>query len=171
MKLRVRLFAMGLGVCCAAGALADDEDDRRLLKAFHEFGITRCDSFILQNSRLTGNWYFYMSTHENNVDGPSKEASIIRILGEQGDTIKIDDTFIQSPKKCYLVSRHTLILAGSCASNIDSAHWRVSNSMPDKDYTAYVNRGGVEMHAKEINLGGARACLQEAAIRKNGEQG
>lgn len=85
--------------------------------------------------------------------------------------MKIDDSYIQTPKSCYLHSRAITTFPGPCDSNVDGNYWYVSNRMPGKDYTTYKNKGGIEMHAKEIQVGNFKACVQESSIRKKGSQG
>ena len=146
-----------------------DSDNKILLNAFHKYGITKCDTFILENSRLKTNWNFFISKHAGGIDGPVTEVSVIQIFGKKTDTVKVDYSYIQSPKSCFLHSRSTITYPGSCTSNIDGDFWYISNSMPTKDYTTYTNKGGIEMQAKEISVGNFKACIQEINIRKKGK--
>ena len=43
-------------------ALAESDDDI-LLKAFHKYGITKCDTFILKNAKLKANWDLLAKSH------------------------------------------------------------------------------------------------------------
>jgi hypothetical protein len=136
-----------------------------LLDAFHKYGITACDSFILKNSRLQGNWSFSISKHLEGIDGPSTEVSLVTIYGVKGDTVKIDDSYIQTLKNCFLHSRSTITNSGSCESNIDSNEWNITSEMPNKDYATYENKYGIEMQAKEITVGDSKACIKETSVR------
>jgi len=166
----MRFFYSALMFGCmliSCQSLADESSNHRLLKAFHEYGITKCDDFIIENSSLKKNWYFVISKHEDNIDKKIKEVSVIQIYGSKNDTLKSDDSYIQSSEACYLHSRHTLTFAGSCSSNVNLDHWYVSEEMPDKDYTEYKNQHGVRYFAKEITLGNFKACVHEYTIRKS----
>ncbi|MCK4874795.1 MAG: hypothetical protein KAR81_05230 [Sulfurimonas sp.] len=139
--------------------------DEILLGAFHKYGVTACDPFILKNSRLRGNWSFSISKHLEGIDGPSTEVSLVTIYGTKGDTVKIDDSYIQTLKNCFLHSRSTITNLGSCESNIDSNDWNISSEMPNKDYTTYENKYGIEMQAKEITVGDSKVCIKETSVR------
>lgn len=147
-------------------SLADKSSNSSLLEAFHKYGITKCDDFIVENSSLKQNWYFVISEHLNNIDEEIKEVTITQIYGSKNDTIKSEDSYIQTPKACYLNSRHTLTYAGLCSSNINLDFWYVSKEMPDKDYTEYTNTNGIRTFAKEISVGNFKACVQEYSVRK-----
>lgn len=169
MKIaRVVLFSLATATVGNAHA---ENDDQVLLNSFHKYGITKCDKFILENSRLEGNWNFFISKHGSGIDGSATEVSIIRVWGVENDTLKVDDSYIQTPKSCYLHRRSTITYPGSCESNVDGNYWYVSNRMLGNDYTTYKNKGGVEMHAKEIQVGNFKACIQETGTRKKGSQG
>ncbi len=142
-------------------SLADESTNSSLLKAFHKYGITKCDDFIIQNSSLKHNWHFFISQHKQDIDKEIKEASVIQIHGTKNDTIKTDDSYIQTPEACYLNARFTLTYSGPCSSSIDLDHWYVSEAMPNNDYTEYKNKYGVSLFAKEITVGNFKACIYE----------
>lgn len=169
MKI-IRLTLFSLFAVMVGNSYAQS-DNQRLLNNFHEYGITKCDQFILENSMLTGNWDLFISKHADGIDGPTTEVSIIRIWGVENDTVKVDDSYIQTAKSCYLHRRATTSFSGPCESNVDGNYWYISNQMPGKDYVTYKNRGGVEMQAKEIQVGNFKACIQETNLRIKGNQG
>jgi len=169
MRKSCGLISMAL-LTMASGAMANN-DDTLLLDAFHEYGITKCDSFILENSRLSSNWNFYINKHANGIDGPTTEATVTRIFGSKGDSVKVDDTYIQTRKGCFLRQAWTLSFPGSCSESVDGNYWYISKEMPNKDYTTYKNSGGVEMHAKEISMGNFKACIQEGSKRLQATHG
>ena len=148
-----------------SSTLFAQNEDKILLTAFHKYGITNCDAFIIKHSKLQTNWNFFLSKHMDGIDGPSTEVTIISIFGNKGDTIKVDDSYIQTAKNCFLHSRATLTNEGSCASSINSERWKVSLEMPNKDYTTYENKYGMEMQAKDISFGNFQACLVETSVR------
>ena len=150
---------------------AHSDDNQRLLKSFHEYGITKCDSFIIENSRLGNNWTYFIGKHARGMDGAATEATITTIWGSKGDTVKTEGTYIQTAKNCYLRQTWTLTYPGSCSENIDGKSWYISTDMPSKDYTTYKNAGGVELHAKEITLGNFKACVQEGSKRASKPHG
>lgn len=165
-KLHIVLFIVfySLSSCSLASSLKDKQN---LINQFHKFGIVKCDKFILENSKLEGNWYYFIDRYgEEETESPVREVSLIRIYGKKGDSIKVDDSYIQSSKYCYLHSRTTLTFSGACASNMNGDYWYVSNQMPENDYTTYKNRNGVEMHVKDISVGNFKACIEEVALRK-----
>ncbi|WP_036824765.1 hypothetical protein, partial [Photobacterium sanctipauli] len=165
------LVLSSLSACILFSNVAFANDDQLLLKAFHDYGITKCDSFILENSRLQGNWNFYINKHLNGIDGVATEVTLTKIWGSKGDTVKTDDTYIQTAKNCYLRQTWTLTDPGPCSSNIDGNAWYISGQMPNKDYTTYKNAGGIEMHAKEISMGNFKACVQEGSKRASSRHG
>lgn len=169
MKI-ARVFLFSLTAAMVGNAHAES-NDKILLDSFHQYGIKKCDMFVLENSRLEGSWTYFISKHGDGIDGSATEVSFIRILGGENDTVKIDDSYIQTPKNCYLHRRVTVTFPGSCESNVDGNYWYVSDRMPGKDYVAYKNKGGVEMLAKEIKVGNFKACIQETGLRKKGSQG
>ena len=148
-------------------------DDQTLLGSFHEYGITKCDSFILEKSPLNdkNNWNFFISKHGGGIDGTSTEVSVIQIYGSKGDTVKVDYSYIQTNKSCFVHSRSTTTNPGSCSSNVDGNYWYVTGQMPNKDYVTYKNNGGIEMQAKEISVGNFKACIQEVSIRNQSAHG
>ena len=148
--------------------LANDaysKDNKELLDSFHQMGVTKCDQFIIENSGLKGNWYYYINSHREDIDTEIKEVSVVQILGTKNDTIKIDHSYIQTPTKCYLHKKSTITFAGPCSSVIDQNYWYVSKELKNKDYTEYTNSGGAKLYAKEINVGNFKACIQEYDIR------
>jgi hypothetical protein len=170
MKLTLTSAALSLGSVLFSYH-ANANDDQTLLNYFHEYGITKCDSFILQNSKLKDDWNLFVGKHAGGIDGPTTEITITRIYGQKGDTVKIDDTYLQTPNKCYLRSAWTVTFPGTCAENIDGNLWYISNPMPGNDYTTYKNAGGIELQAKEISVGNFKACIQEGSKRLSEKQG
>ncbi|MCG5531602.1 hypothetical protein LRD18_12180 [Halorhodospira halochloris] len=165
MKNKVKLSAFVFVILAVTSGPVSANDTQILLKAFHEYGITKCDGFIAENSSLKSNWNFFISKHAGGIDGPATEVTVTQIFGSKGDTVKVEDTYIQTPNKCFLRQTWTLTFQGACSDNIDGNAWYVSTPMPDKDYTTYKNAGGIEMHAKEISMGNFRACIQEGSKR------
>ncbi len=158
------LSITALSLTCSATLFAKNNQEI-LLNAFHKNGITKCDKFISKNSRLGGNFNVFIDKHINGIDGPSTEISIVTILGTAGETVKFDDSFIQTAKNCVLHSRSTATKKGSCSSNINLKNWTITSSMPKKDYTAYENKFGVRMYTKELSVGEAKICIIEASLR------
>lgn len=150
-----------------SGIVFAETDDQILLKAFHKYGITKCDKFLIKNSKLDENWNFFISKHADAIDDNVKEASIIQIFGSKNDTVKFDHSYIQSKKGCFVHKRTITTFSGPCSEHVDLNYWYVSTDMPDKDYTTYKNKGGVEMHVKEISVGNFKACIQETGIRNS----
>ena len=152
-------------------SIASADDTQLLLNSFHEYGITKCDSFIAENSGLNGNWNYFINKHSGGIDGPATEVTVTQIYGSKDDTVKTEDTYIQTAKKCFLRSTWTLTFPGPCSDSIDGNAWYVATAMPNKDYTTYKNAGGIELHAKEISMGNFKACVQEGSKRINGNHG
>lgn len=167
MKIKTIIAsALSLGIVLTSSAWAND--DQKLLNAFHKYGVSKCDSFILENDKLKSNWNYFINKHTGGIDGPATEVTLTHIFGEKGDTVKTESTYIQTAKKCFLRQTWTLTFPGSCSENIDGNAWYVSAKMPGKDYTTYQNAGGIELHAKEISVGNFKACIQEGAKRISG---
>ncbi|MFA0055404.1 hypothetical protein [Vibrio echinoideorum] len=166
---RIVMTALYFTVVFPNHAFADER--QILLGSFHNYGIKQCDSFILENSVLKSNWNFFINKHAGGIDGPTTEVTLTRIFGNVGDTVKIDDTYIQTAKKCFLRTSATFTYPGPCSDSIDGNSWYVYNEMPNKDYTAYKSSSGVEMYAKEISVGNFKACIHEMSSRNIGSHG
>ena len=136
-----------------------------LLEAFHKNSINKCDKFIKKHMRLQGSFNVFISKHEDGIDGPSTEVSIVTIYGTKGNTIKFDDSYIQTTKNCVLHSRSVATKIGSCDSIIDPNKWFRTSPMPNKDYSAYKNKAGFDLYAKELDVGGSKVCIMEASMR------
>jgi hypothetical protein len=165
MKFFYKVLFFGI-MLISSKTLGDKSSNKPLLEAFHEYGITKCDDFIVENSPLNQNWYFVIEKHMSDIDEKIKEVSVRQIYGSEGDTIKSDDSYIQTSEACYLHKRRTLTYTGPCSSNINFDYWYVSNKMPDKDYTEYTNKNGLKMFAKEISVGNFKACIHEYSLRQ-----
>ena len=169
--MKTRKAVLFLAIATAVTNTQAENEDQILLNAFHKFGITKCDKFILANSGLQENWTYYINKHVGGIDGLTTEVSITIIYGSSNDTVKIDDSYIQTPKNCYLHSRATLTFPGPCESNVDGDTWYISDPMAGKDYIQYRNKNGVELLVKEIQVGNFKACVQEFSKRLKGNQG
>ncbi|MGE4456230.1 MAG: hypothetical protein AB7E13_04805 [Arcobacteraceae bacterium] len=143
-----------------------DKKDETLLSAFHKYNITKCDKFILKDSKLVANWNYNISRYSKDIANGIYEASVIIVDGSTNDTIKVDHSYMQTPNGCFVTKRSTLTFSGSCNSNIDGNYWYLSNAIPENDYSIYKNKYNLEMYAKEILLGNFKACVQEISIRE-----
>lgn len=168
MSKKINAFVMSAFIGVSLPASANDD---KLLNAFHKYGINKCDSFIIKNSKLKSNWTYFIDKHSGGIDGPATEVTITQIFGSKGDTVKTVDSYIQTTKKCFLRTEWTVTNPGDCSSNIDGDKWYISSEMPSKDYTTYKNSGGVEKHAKEISVGNFKACIEEGARRDSSNHG
>ena len=157
-------------ITVASSFVFAESDDETLLNAFHKYGITKCDKLILKHSKLKGDWNFFISKHRD-IDASTPEASIIQIRGTKNDTVKEDDSYLQTQKACFLTSRSTTTASGPCKENVNGDFWYVSKEMTPKDYTQYKNKGGVELYAKEIEVGNFKACIQEIVVRDSSPHG
>ena len=136
-----------------------------LIESFHKNSITKCDNFIKKNSRIQGHFNVFFSKHQDGIDGKSTEVSIVTIYGEKGNTVKFDDSYIQTAKNCVLHSRSIATKVGSCDSVIDTSTWFRTSPMPKKDYSAYKNKAGFDLYAKELTVGDSKVCIMEASMR------
>lgn len=145
------------------------EDDKVLLGAIHKYGVTKCDSFILEHGKLKDNWHFDISRHPKLNNENFSEVTIQQVAGSQGDTIKIAQTYIQTPSACYLLELSTVTFSGHCSDNdnIDQNSWFVKDEMEGLDYKKYQNKGGVDLFAKEISVGNFNACVIEYQVRRS----
>lgn len=148
-----------------SGVVLAADDNGKLLNSFHNYGITKCDKFIIKNSGLESHWNYFISRHADDISDTVKEASVIQIYGSVDDTVKTDDSYIQSKNGCFLDSRSTITHSGPCKDHVDMDSWYVSKEMPGKDYTQYTNKGGVTMQVKEISVGNFKACIKETTRR------
>ncbi|MGF1684351.1 hypothetical protein [Photobacterium minamisatsumaniensis] len=170
MRIKV-ITSLAVSACLLVSQSSFANDNQKLLSSFHDYGIKKCDNFIIENSELKGNWNFYINKHANGMDGVATEVTLVKIWGSKGDTVKTEDTYIQTAKNCYLRQTWTLTDSGSCSDNIDGNAWYISGHMPNKDYTTYKNAGGIELHAKEISVGNFKACIQEGSKRNSSKHG
>ncbi len=170
--MKIQLFILlNIALLSPIPAIADKQDNRMLLNSFHDYGITQCDTFILENNVLEGNWHFFINKHSGGLDGPSTEVSVVTITGEKGDTTKRDYSFVETAKKCFVHKRTTITFIGECSSKINKDFWHVSTPMPRKDYTTYKNKHGLEMQAKDIYNKNFKACVLEYSVREKGQHG
>ena len=146
---------------CSSMSAVANEDDATLLNAFHKKGITKCDSFILENGKLQGNWHIVTSTHPGLNNDSFKELGLIQVTGKKGDSVKITQSYIQTPTACYMSGVTTVTFSGRCSDrdNIDPDYWYVKDEMEGLDYKKYENKGGIDMFAKEISVGNFTACV------------
>lgn len=153
----------------ASIASATEDDDSKLLNTFHKYGITKCDSFILKNSKLEESWTYAISRHPSLKDKDFTEASITTVTGSKGDTVKETSSYIQTPSACYLQHSTIITAVGHCSDqdNIDSDVWFVKDPMNEFDYKKYENKGGVTLYAKEISVGNFTACMMEFQRRNS----
>jgi len=143
--------------------------DNQLLKEFHKFGITHCDEFITKNTRTPGTWKFFINKHPSGIDGPSTEVSLTQISGKLGQSFKTDYSFIQTLKKCFLHKKGQITALDSCDKAIDSKIWNLQYNLPGFDYKKYKDKKGITLYAKELDLGGKKACLLDYEFRTQGE--
>ncbi|WP_454783336.1 hypothetical protein [Legionella sp. WA2022007384] len=141
-------------------ALSDNE---QLLKQFHNYGMTHCDQFIINQTDLLNktNWSFDIESPSNSLGKGYSVVTLIITYGSKGDSIKQDLSFIETPNRCILTKRATLTSKGPCSQSINADYWHISDSRPKIDYSSYRNKGNVPMLAKEINVGDFKACIQE----------
>ena len=152
-----------------SNAIAGHDDNKKLLEAFHDYGVTKCDKLILKESALKSNWSFYIDTPSSPIHKDIKSASVIQIFGSKNDTVKTQHTYIQTPSHCFLRTNSTTTFSGSCADKIDLNYWYVAGEEAGKDYTVYKNKGGVRRFSKEITVGNFKACIQETTFSIEGK--
>lgn len=140
-----------------------------ILDEFHKFGITHCDEFIQKNTAALGSWKFFIHKHPGGIDGPSTEVSLTQISGKPGQSIKTDYTFIQTLKQCFLHKRGQVTAFDSCDKAVDSKIWNIQFNLPDYDYKRYKDQKGIILYAKELELGGKKACLLDYEFRTKGK--
>jgi len=160
-----KIFLLPILTLSIVSSLSAKTNQDILLDAFHKNGINKCDKFIKKNMRLNGNFNVFISKHEDGIDGPSTEVSIVSIYGTKGNTIKFDDSYIQTAKNCALHARSTTTKLGSCSSVINPKQWFRTSPMPNKDYTAYKSREGFDLYAKELSIKDSKVCIMEASMR------
>jgi hypothetical protein len=162
MKTRYFVFL----ITSLLAPLAWSEDP--LLVGFHEYGITRCDTFIKTTSNLEGSWSFFFSKHAGGLDGSSTEVTMVQIAGKKGDTVKIDYSYIQTAKACFLHARRTVTSEGNCNTKVSGERWGKIGEMSDVDYQVYADGNGMQMYAKDIKVGDSELCIREIGVRARG---
>ena len=63
--MRKVVFGIGISLMLMQNGFSKSNDEV-LLDYFHKYGITKCDNFILKNSRLKANWNFLLANTEMN---------------------------------------------------------------------------------------------------------
>lgn len=167
----IKLINFLVCVFVANTALADNQ---KLLKMFHDYGMAKCDAYILENSGLDGkpNWSIDISKHDGEPSSAATEVILTTIYGSKGDTIKQNDVYLQTEKGCYLRTAVTAAFTGACEKNVDGDFWYVSNPLKSVDYTKYNNAGGTTMYARDLRLGNFDACIIEyVTMRFPGKHG
>lgn len=148
-------------------AIAQDNQPK-LLKQFHEFGITHCDEFIAKNTATKGPWKFFMNKHPGGIDGPSTEVSLTQISGKPGESLKTNYMFIQTLKQCFMRKSGQVMVNDSCQNAVDKTVWNLQYNLPNFDYKRFKDKKGVILFSKEIQLGGEKACLLDYEFRSSG---
>lgn len=170
--MTLRYLTMIPVMASIASPVQAQSDNEKLLSLFHKYNITKCDSFIVENSPIEGvkNWSVQISKHGGGIDGPTTEVTLIRLYGSPGDTVKEDVSYIETVNNCYAHKRMTLTYPGRCEDNIDSSSWSVVDKYPKLDYKKYDNGNGVDLFAKDIRIESGYACVQELSLRISGAQ-
>jgi len=170
---RYSLVALLAATLLLSNSAAANEDDQTLLKAFHKYGVTKCDRFILEHGKLKGNWSFNISRHPDLNDKNFAEVSGTTVTGKQGDTVKVVQSFIQTPSACYMLDLTTITSPGHCSDNdnIDQSAWYVKDELAGRDYKKYENKGGITLYGKEITVGNFSACVMEYEQRTSAKIG
>jgi len=168
-KLKLAAISVLIGLSGQVSASTDGI----VVKAFHKYGITKCDGLISKNTKLMPgtDWQYFLDRQTGGLEGKAVEATITVLYGSKGDTVKTVDTYIQSSKQCYLRSTWTITHPGTCASNMDGDKWYVSSKMPKNDYQTYENGKGATVQAKEISVGNFKACIREGNFRRTSNHG
>ena len=143
-----------------------NRDNNELLKQIHKLGITHCDEFILQNTKVKGAWKFFMNKHSGGIDGPSTEVSMVQIYGQKGKTYKTDYSFIQTLKKCFLHKKGQITVEEPCNKAVDLNSWILHYELPNFDYRRYKNEKGIVLYTKDLSK---NSCLLEYEFRTVGE--
>lgn len=150
-----------------AHAVSEESDDQKILGLMHKYGITKCDKLILENDKPKTNWNVFVSRPSREIEKTVHTATLVQVFGTLNDTVKTENTYIQSSSGCFIHKTSTISFPGTCSENIDGNKWYVATSMNDKDYTEYKNKGGVSRLAKEIKVGNFNACIQETHLDDN----
>ncbi|KTC94895.1 hypothetical protein [Legionella feeleii] len=148
-------------------------EDQGLLKSFHEYGMTKCDKFILHHASLKNkpHWSFDIEKPHAPLGKGYSVVGLVEVYGYKGDTVKKDFSFLETPDQCILTQRSTITFSGPCSENINGDYWYISNQMPEKDYTEYRNKGNAPMLAKEVNVGNFKLCIQEIRSTRASKHG
>lgn len=157
-------------VFCLISPLSFATEDP-LLKEFHSYGIMKCDKFIKTTSDLGDSFRYFFSKHVGGLDGASAEVSMVQIAGEKGNTTKIDYSYIETAKACFLHARRTVTTQGDCNDKVAAKRWQPLSEMNDVDYSAYKDESGMQMFVKDVEYGGVAMCLREISVRARGSQG
>ncbi len=168
-KLRAFVISAFLGFSLPVNA---DNNDI-LLKAFHKYGIDKCDNLIANHSTFNGNGLldYVIEQYPGGIDGSATEVTVTRIIGSKGSTIKSVESYIQTPKKCYLNLESTVTQSGTCSSNMNGDVWYISSKLPTKDYTIYKSSSDIQIYAKDISVGNFKACIKETSWRTSTNHG
>ena len=172
IKLKMFLTVFVLGVSTNSWAKDTKQLDgmQKLLNAFHEYGITHCDSFIIKQNLLKKNWYYILKHNTDFIDKNVKEVLLTVMYGAKNDTVKVNYAFMQTPDTCFVRTSSTVSFSGTCAKNIDLNNQYIYAENPEIDYTHYKNNGDGELLAKEITVGNFKACFEEYNVLYKGKR-
>lgn len=161
MKYLMTILVMVLGLTNLSYA---KELKSTALQMIRDYGITQCDAFVMEQMYPHPNWNLAASAFKK-LDGSTKEATIVMTGGANGDTVKTEATFFQTPHQCLVIKRATLTFQKSCRDAADK-EWKVASEMSGTDYTQYETPQGVDVFAKDVTVkGGQSICVQEMLMR------
>lgn len=143
-----------------------NNSDTKLLKEFHELGITHCDEFIQKNIQTKGDWKFFLSKHAGGLDGPTTEITMVQIYGDKKNSFKNDYTFVQTLKKCFLHKRGLITAQEPCSAAVNPEIWKIQFNLPGYSFKRYRDKKGIVLYSNELS---PNQCLIEYEFRTKGE--
>jgi len=140
-----------------------------MLDAFHKIGITKCDSFILVNTKLDDyHTYFVNNLNKNTNDNNNdvKQATITTTYGKINDSVLNYDSYIETKDGCRLETLIMINKPGLCGETFASRvwNWRVVSQALGGEYTQYEGVNGSELITQELSIGSLRWCVSELRV-------
>lgn len=166
------LIITGLVFLVSSSVAQAETTNQDIIDVMNKQGINGCDSLIERRSpvEVLNNWYIDINKHAGGIDGPTQEVTIRRtFVGDNGKTMRIEDTYIQTPERCYITSvSQSVLKGGTCRQFLGSTDdWKLVSKMEGTSYSKYKSAGGADALAETIKGPGLNACVVEFVSRKS----
>lgn len=161
MKVKLKLLVATLALSSSQIAYSED-DIYTITDRINTYGLTECNNFIQENLRIGQNWSIsFLAFSEGLEIAPGvKVITVNSIFGTYGDSIKILQTYMETPTSCALYELGTITYDTTCQEAIDP-DWTLSSTAPGTDYVTYETPTGVDVFLKNNNTSNGVSCVAD----------